>query len=251
MPQRRADRRQSIVQAVAIGVLQVQAMTTAPPLPLYLDTADRFREFARDRLSQQPAQNVISSASAADPGGPSDFDLNPGLADEIGAGADVIPAAVLVPVIARRTLTVLFTLRTEHLARHAGQVSFPGGRIDLEDEDAATTALREAEEEIALSRSLVEPLGFLDTYRTSTGFTVAPLVALVAPEHQVRPNPAEVAEIFEVPLAFLLDPANMTRDRRIWRGRERHFYALTFQSRYIWGATAGMIRNMQQRLTRP
>lgn len=222
-------------------------MTTAPALPFLLDSADRFREHARSRLSPLPASRVGSSEGNRS--GPSDFDLNPGLAEVIGAGPIPTPAAVLVPIIARQPLTVLFTLRTEHLARHAGQVSFPGGRIDADDEDAAATALREAEEEIALSRALVEPLGFLDTYRTSTGYSVAPLVGLVQADYQARANPNEVAEIFEVPLSFLLDPANMTRDRRFFRGEDRHFYAFRFQSRYIWGATAGMIRNMQLRLT--
>ena len=154
------------------------------------------------------------------------------------------------PVVARDPLTVLLTLRTEHLAAHAGQVAFPGGKIDDGDAGALDAALREAEEEIALDRSLVEPLGFLDTYRTGTGYAIFPVVALVDPGYVPRPDPREVAAVFEVPLAYLMDERNVVLDRRIWRGRERQFYAFTYRPHYIWGATAGMLRNMQERLFR-
>jgi len=158
------------------------------------------------------------------------------------------PAAVLVPVVVRETLTVLLTQRTAHLSTHAGQISFPGGRVDAEDETPVHAALREAEEEIGLDRRFVEPLGFLDSYRTGTGYRIMPVVALVAAEHTLALNSDEVDAAFEVPLAFLMNPANHQRHEREWRGRQRAFYAMPFGERYIWGATAGMIVNMHERL---
>lgn len=210
--------------------------------------ADAFRLLVRERLPHQPSDRVLRAPYATAPPRPSDFDLNPGLDKELGYTASPKAAAVLVPVVARQPLSVLFTLRTDHLTSHAGQVSFPGGKIDDHDEGATATALREAEEEIALDRSVIEPLGFLDTYHTSTGYSVAPLVSLVAADYRATPNPDEVADIFEVPLAFLMDPANISLNARMWLGRERQFYAFTFETRYIWGATAGILKNMQERL---
>lgn len=188
-------------------------------------------------------------------GGGSDFDLNPGLAAEIEAmrppGAMLTRAAVLIPVVRREPLTVLLTQRTEALPSHAGQIAFPGGKIDTTDADPVAAALREAEEEIGLARGLVDPLGYLDPYRTGTGFIILPVVALVDPLFSARPNPNEVSEVFEVPLGFLMDAANHERHSRVWNGRERHFYAMPYERRFIWGATAGMIRNMHERLHRP
>lgn len=226
-------------------------LETAPMQPVQrtspLTTAAEFRQHAAPRLAAGPTGTVVS-VPAAPVTRPSDFDLNPGLEREIALDRPPKPAAVLVPVIAREPLTVLFTLRTDHLPSHAGQVSFPGGKIDDNDADAVATALREAEEEVALAGHEIEPLGFLDTYRTSTGYTVAPLVALVSPDHAARPNPEEVADIFEVPLAYLMDPANISLNARLWMGRERQFYAFTYETRYIWGATAGILNNMRNRL---
>lgn len=216
-----------------------------------LATATSFRQNALPRLTAAPSRRILTAPVPRPLPRPSDFDLNPGLELELARKAPPRPAAVLVPVIAREPLTVLFTLRTDHLASHAGQVSFPGGKIDEDDEDAVATALREANEEIALTSDLIEPLGFLDTYRTSTGFSVAPLVALIDPGHAAVPNPDEVADIFEVPLAFLMAPENISLNARMWLGRERHFYAFTYQSRYIWGATAGILNNMRDRLFSP
>lgn len=210
-------------------------------------SAHLFRAHVSSRLDTKPSA-VVRRAPGSPAARPSDFDLNPGLERELTPGAPPKDAAVLIPVVARTPLTVLFTLRTEHLAAHAGQVSFPGGKIDSGDPDAIATALREAEEEIALCPALVEPLGFLDTYHTSTGYMVAPLVALVGPDHGARPNPEEVADIFEVPLEFLMDKRNICLNSRMWLGRERQFYAYTYQDRYIWGATAGMLNNMFERL---
>lgn len=160
-------------------------------------------------------------------------------------------AAVLFPIVARDEPTVLLTVRTAHLSSHAGQISFPGGKIDDADANALATALRETEEEIGLDRSLVEPLGYLDKYRTGTGYSVVPVVALVKPDFTLSLNANEVAESFEVPLSFLMNTDNHQRHSRPWRGRERHFYAMPFGERFIWGATAGMIKNMHERFVRP
>ncbi|HRY06144.1 MAG TPA: CoA pyrophosphatase [Hyphomicrobiaceae bacterium] len=210
--------------------------------------ATDFRRHVLPQLSPAPSSRILTAPVPQSVPQPSDFDLNPGLEREVARKDPPRPAAVLVPVIAREPLTVLFTLRTAHLASHAGQVSFPGGKIDDDDENAIATALREAHEEVALLPEQIEPLGFLDTYHTSTGYSVAPLVALVDPHHTAVPNPDEVADIFEVPLAFLMAPENIALNARMWQGRERHFYAFTFGPRYIWGATAGILNNMRTRL---
>lgn len=208
--------------------------------------AGAFRRLARRRLADAPAL-AIADIDGRPQLAPSDFDLNP---DFIVHAPPALarPAAVLVPVVARDPLTVLFTLRTPHLKAHAGQVSFPGGKVENSDTGPADTALREAEEEIGLERGLVEPLGFLDTYRTGTGYAVMPLVALVDPGYRARPDPNEVADVFEVPLGFLMEPANARLETRFWRGADRRYYALTYDARDIWGATAGMLRNMRERL---
>ena len=162
------------------------------------------------------------------------------------------PAAVLVPVVLRPTeVSLLFTQRATGLRSHAGQISFPGGRIDEGDGSAVEAALREAEEEIGLDRRFVEILGFLDGYRTGTGFNVIPVVALVQPDFALKLDPSEVADAFEVPLRFLMDEANHHKHARPWRGRDRHYYAMPYGERYIWGATAGMIKNLHQRLWLP
>jgi 8-oxo-dGTP pyrophosphatase MutT (NUDIX family) len=160
------------------------------------------------------------------------------------------PAAVLVPVIDRDDqLTVLFTRRTDHLHDHAGQISFPGGRAEPHETDAAETALREAEEEIGLTADRVEILGHLSEYLTVTGYRVTPVVALVRPPLELKPDDFEVAEIFEVPLSFLLDPSNHQRNSVIQAGRRRNYYAMPYEQYYIWGATAGMLMNFYSFLT--
>jgi len=154
-------------------------------------------------------------------------------------------AAVLVPLVDRpEGFTILLTQRTAHLNDHAGQISFPGGRIEASDADPEHAALREAREEIGLDAAHVEPILRLDDYETRTGFLIYPVVALVSPPFELKLDPVEVADAFEVPLDFILDPANMRIESRMYKGYERHFYATTYESRYIWGATAGMLVNL-------
>ena len=157
-------------------------------------------------------------------------------------------AAVLVPIVLRERPTVLLTERTAHLSTHKGQVAFPGGRADPEDADAAATALREAQEEVGLAADKVELVGRLPTYVTGSSFIITPVVGLVSASASYRPNPFEVADLFEVPLSFLLNPAHHERHAMQWQGVDREWFALPYQDgeqqRYIWGATAGMLRNL-------
>ena len=174
----------------------------------------------------------------------SDDDLNPH-ARMIPEGEEPKPAAVLVPLVTRANgLHLLLTQRQPHLRRHAGQIAFPGGRIDEADRDAVAAALRETEEETGIAPAFVEPVGFLDTYLTSTNYRVVPVVAVVRPGFSVSPHEGEVADVFEVPLAFLMNPIHHERHSREYQGHERFYYAMPWQGRYIWGATAGMIRNL-------
>jgi 8-oxo-dGTP pyrophosphatase MutT (NUDIX family) len=158
-------------------------------------------------------------------------------------------AAVLIPVVDHPGgLTVLFTQRTAHLKSHAGQVSFPGGRVEPGDASAEFTALREAAEEIGLAAERVEILGRLPDYRTRTGFRVTPVIGLVAPPLELTPDAREVAEVFEVPLAFLLDPQNRQRRTREFQGATVGYYVFEYEERVIWGATAGMLVNLYRML---
>ena len=169
--------------------------------------------------------------------------------DGLDRGAPT-PAAVLVPIVQREEgLTVLFTQRTTHLKAHAGQVSFPGGRAEPGDASAEFTALREAEEEIGLKPGRVEIIARLPDYHTRTGYLVSPIVGLLTPPLELVPDPREVADIFEVPLPFLLDPANHRRQTREWEGRSVGYYEMPYGERYIWGATAGMIVNLYRALS--
>ncbi len=172
-----------------------------------------------------------------------DHFLNPGTR----SSSPLTPAAVLVPLVAHAdTTTVLLTRRTDHLSKHPGQVSFPGGHIEDDDGSPEETALRETEEETGLSRSHVEIVGNLDDYETGTGFRITPIVAIVTPPFELNPDPHEVAEVFEVPLAFLLDPSNHQRHAREYKGIERQFFAMPYKEHFIWGATAGMLVNLYQ-----
>ena len=169
-----------------------------------------------------------------------------------GAGrqeAGITPAAVLVPIIAHPGgLSVLFTRRTAHLKAHSGQVSFPGGRAEPSDPNPEFTALREAQEEIGLAPERIEVLGRLPEYFTRTGFRVTPVLGLVVPPLELVPDGREVDEVFEVPLAFLLDPANHRRETRELAGRTASYYTMNYQDRVVWGATAGMLVNLYRRL---
>jgi 8-oxo-dGTP pyrophosphatase MutT (NUDIX family) len=177
----------------------------------------------------------------------SDFDLNPQFRP--AAQRALKPAAVLAGVIQRpEGYTLLLTQRTNEMPTHAGQIAFPGGRIQAEDADPVAAALREAEEETGLSPRFVEPIGTFEPYETVTGFSVAPILALITPGFAIRPDPREVAEVFEAPLWYLMNPANHERHERDWQGGTRAFYVMPWQGRFIWGATAGMIRRLYRRL---
>lgn len=201
------------------------------------------REEIRQRLEAvQPTR-----PAAADTGARSDYDLHPQGRPVAPAGRRLKPAGVLVPLVNRpEGVTVLLTQRTAHLQKHAGQISFPGGGMEPDDRDLEATALRETEEEIGLSPAKVEILGGLDLYETTTGYGVAPVVGWIEPPIDLSIDPFEVAEAFEVPLGFVLDPANHVRESRTRDGLRRFYYVLQYRDYYIWGATAGMLVNLSQ-----
>ena len=170
---------------------------------------------------------------------------------EDGAEDAYRPAAVLVPVVNREEgLTVMLTQRTDHLHHHPGQISFPGGRVEADDDSPVATALRETEEEVGLHPRHVELLGRLADYHTGTGFRITPIVGLVHPPFELSLDSFEVAEVFEVPLSFLLDPANHRREQMFYRGRDRTYYAMPWRHYHIWGATAGMLVALSEFLRR-
>lgn len=207
-----------------------------------------FQARAQNALLAEPPVG-FSTMDAHD--GPSDFRLNPthNRSDFLGAGNWPQAAAVLVPICERGgAATVILTERTKTLRAHAGQIAFPGGRKDEGDEGPTHTALREAQEEIGLEADHVTVLGFLDTYLTGTGYLVSPVVGMVSAEFVARPDPGEVADVFEVPLGFLMDPSNHQTHARDIDGKSRRFVAMPFEDRYIWGATAGMLKNLYDRV---
>jgi 8-oxo-dGTP pyrophosphatase MutT (NUDIX family) len=215
------------------------------PIAETVTTRDFFAR-ARVRLS------LTVPAGLTDPTVPTprgDLDLDPKVWENAGVSANK-PAAVLVPIVDRREPTVLLTLRTTELNSHAGQIAFPGGKIDPQDATPLAAALREAKEEIGLAPDLVDPLGYLDLYLTFSGFRILPLVARVDPDYHLTLNRSEVAEAFEIPLAFLMTPENHLRKTRDWKGIIRHYYEMPYGDRFIWGVTAGILRNLYERIYR-
>ena len=193
------------------------------------------------------------------------FDIPAGLADvgvvpstgdqdrdfmlqEIARDEPMRAAAVLIPVVAHEEPTVLLTRRAAHLSDHANEIAFPGGKIDAADASPVDAALREAWEEVGLPQDFVEPIGYLDLYGTSVGFRILPTVARVRPGFELRINTDEVVEAFEVPLSFLMNPDNHKQGWKLFRGRMRSFYEMPFEERYIWGATAGILRVLYERV---
>ncbi len=167
----------------------------------------------------------------------------------VAGGKPLIPAAVLVPLVVHEDgLNVMLTKRTDHLNNHGGQISFPGGRVDDSDRDALHTALRETEEEVGLHSKDIEIIGELDEYIVGTGYLVNPIIGVIEPPFELTLHEGEVAEVFEVPLEFLITPENMKRHAREFEGIKRHYFAITWEKYFIWGATAGMLRNLSQRL---
>jgi 8-oxo-dGTP pyrophosphatase MutT (NUDIX family) len=184
-----------------------------------------------DDPSHLPAHPIFGDASL-------DPDLPP-------LGRPLRDAAVLVPIVAHRgEAGVILTQRTDHLRAHAGQVAFPGGKVDDDDANAVATALREAEEEIGLVPDRVEPIGCFPPYASNSGFRIVPVIGIVPPGLVFDPNPEEVAEVFEVPLSFLMDGTNHRLSDLFWQGRQRHFWEMPWDGRRIWGVTAGIIRKI-------
>lgn len=217
--------------------------TTAATISL---TAVEFLARARERLTLDVPEGLNDPNVVPKRG---DHDVDPVMM-KISTVRPIRPAAVLVAVVERMEPTVLLTQRAQHLPDHPGQVSFPGGKIDKTDATPLDSAMREAEEEIGLDRSFVTPLGYLDVYMTTLGYRIVPTVARVKPGFTLTLNPAEVDSAFEVPLAFVMDIANHQRHSRDWQGLTRHYYAITFEDRYIWGVTAGILRNLYDRIYR-
>ncbi|HEY8384141.1 MAG TPA: CoA pyrophosphatase [Microvirga sp.] len=205
-----------------------------------LDGAD-ILAIARQRLRPKPPD---FADALANPRGDHTLDAVP-----LALPLDPKPAAVLVPVVLRpHEPTVLLTERASGLRQHSGQIAFPGGRVDPEDGSVLEAAIREAREEIGLDRGFIAPLGYLDAYLSTTNYLVTPVVAEVEPGYRLDLNPEEVASTFEVPLGFLMDPANHQLHSKEWKGRLRRYYAIPFGERYIWGVTAGIIRNMYEKV---
>ena len=203
--------------------------------------------FQPDILAQSLAERLPQSPPES--GGHDDYHFDS--AGPLSGGAQLLGgtrAAVLIPIVARAEPMLLFTRRTETLARHSGQVSFPGGRVEAADLTPLQTALRETAEETGIAAEAVRMAGYLPRYLTGTGFDIQPVVGVLAPDFVLRPDPAEVAEIFEAPLAFFTDAANRRRETRLWNGHQRSFYAYSHGGHEIWGATAALIVDLVSRL---
>jgi 8-oxo-dGTP pyrophosphatase MutT (NUDIX family) len=211
--------------------------------PLQLDSAAFFAR-ARERLKFEVPPELSDASLIPHTGDHGNDEMLRQIAQE----QPIRQAAVLIPVVEREEPTVLLTLRSPHLSSHAGQISFPGGKIDPTDASPLDAALRETEEEIGLDRSFIDPMGYLDLYGTTFGFRILPTVARVRPGFELNVNPSEVDDAFEVPLAFLMDPTNHQLHSKEFRGAMRSFYAMPFAERYIWGATAGILRRLYERI---
>jgi 8-oxo-dGTP pyrophosphatase MutT (NUDIX family) len=209
-------------------------------------SAEEFFSRARVRLTLDVPPGLTDASMTPARG---DHDADP-IMKKIAEVRPIRPAAVLVPIVDHPEPTVLLTQRAQHLPDHPGQVSFPGGKIDKGDVDPRASALRETEEEIGLDRTHIEPLGYLDLYMTTLGYRIVPVIARVKPGFSLKLNVSEVDATFEVPLAFLMDQNNVQRHSREWQGMTRHYYAFTFGERYIWGVTAGILRNLHERIYR-
>lgn len=200
-----------------------------------------------DRLSQALDKAPLSGQQSGQQKLYSDFDLNPDDNKDLSNGRS---AAVLLPLVLREDgWQIIMTLRSQQMPTHAGQISFPGGGVAKTDNSLGDTALRECEEEIGILRSQVKLLGEFEPYHTVTNYLITPFVGIVEGDIKLRADPAEVAEIFEVPFSFVTELDNFRRDSRQWQGAERFFYAVPYKNRYIWGATAGILRALALRLS--
>ena len=207
---------------------------------------DDFFQRARARLTLEVPTGLSDRGITPMRG---DHDADP-VMRKVAEVRPIRPAAVLVPVVDHPTPTVLLTQRTAHLPEHAGQISFPGGKIEPTDDSPLATALRETREEIGLESRFVEPIGYLDLNMTTLGYRIVPVIARVKPGFRLELNTQEVDNAFEAPLSFLLEPANLQRHSRDWQGMTRHYYAIPYGERYIWGVTAGILRNLHERIYR-
>ncbi|TNE57568.1 MAG: CoA pyrophosphatase [Alphaproteobacteria bacterium] len=202
---------------------------------------ERLKAHIRQRLAAPPAEGTVHLEG--------DHAIDPAWQKVPPHKSPVRDAAVLVPIVDRAEgLSVLLTRRADHLPSHAGQVSFPGGSVEPQDATPIETALRETEEEIGLDRSFVSVWGTLERYQTGTNFSILPVVGLVTTGFELSADPNEVAATFEVPFDFLMDPGNHTRKSAVWQGRQRIYYEMPYGEFYIWGATAGMLVNLYNRL---
>ena len=207
-------------------------------------SAAEFYDRVRARLNFDVPQGLVDPNIIPESGDPGTDKMLEIIARE----QPVRPAAVLIPVVDHKDPTVLLTQRSPNLSEHAGQIAFPGGKIDATDASPRDAALREAWEEVGLDGSFIDPIGYLDVYGTGFGFRILPTVARVKPGFTLKINEAEVVDAFEVPLAFLMNPENHQIHSKEFRGMERSYYAMPFAERYIWGATAGILRVLYERI---
>ncbi len=205
-----------------------------------------FKRHCTGQLAAAPSERVFDADHAPTRG---DHDLNKGEMARQDACVQPKPAAVLVPIIERDGhLSILLTRRQADLKTHGGQISFPGGKVEGCDGSPLVTALRETEEEVGIKRDFVDVLGYCDDYQTVTGYRIVPVVGLVGGDFKLKPDVSEVAEIFEVPFDFLMDAGNHRKESLEWDGKRRHYFAMLYGRYYIWGATAGILKNLHERL---